>query len=247
MVATPTNRLGFRKQAGPDPISRTLMNEDLDRMDFGMGGILVNPGGAVPDANNFDGSIIREKGRSGKEWFAEKQPGNTYLLRPIGIQAPRPFLHVASTATSTLSGGSSFGTGGWGGLGLWAASTTFNIQSLDSTDYFERRNFGDGRFNHIEIKKKGMYLVTCHISWPPNVNGDRGIGYGSGGAGPNPFQYILNRSLAGAALDMDQHWMDYSTFNAGDLLTLYAIQTSGTALAPKNVKLGLVYLGGVDT
>lgn len=74
-MATFTTRLALTKPADPEAVDVSVLNADLDLIDYGIGAIIVNPGVTPPNTSLFDGAIIKERGLSGLVWIAEKNGG----------------------------------------------------------------------------------------------------------------------------------------------------------------------------
>jgi hypothetical protein len=118
-MSTNTARLALVKPAGLEPQDIAVLNADLDKIDKMMGCILVNAGVTPPDADLFDGAIVKEK-TTGITWVAQWN-GTTYDKRYI---TTGPW--VQHTAPNTVVSGSVNTSSGAGGI--WYRRNGLDIQ-----------------------------------------------------------------------------------------------------------------------
>jgi hypothetical protein len=151
----------------------------------------------------------------GNAYVTDADPRNTNARTPTDNS-------VGAPKFATLPHGKMRNTG----------SQTFPSGPLFTQVAFNNLQFGsDVTFNDagdsLTVQTSGTYLVTAELYWPQNPSGSRGISLLSSGSGEIAFDGREAASTMGSV----QSVTAITKLNAGDSLTLFAGQSSGSSLS----------------
>lgn len=145
-MATFTSKIGLKKPAGPEFLSRPDYNTNLDTIDTKIGTLWVNDGVIPPNSDLYIGRVVREL-TSGKTFTAKDNGAGGFILMPLGGLANAQWVvyHFNATAivTSVLD---SMGKTTLDKIAGTLADTDVVIGTSDKT---------------LNLVKPGIYSIQC--------------------------------------------------------------------------------------
>ncbi len=157
-MASNTSRLGLIKPTTLEPRAVGPLNTNADRIDEIAGAFLINDGATIPDAQAFDGMIVKEK-TSGKVWVLQKNVGGTFDKKYI--RYPWSFTGYTTGFNIGNAAWGEYGIQNFGGSTIGAGGGPVNSSSADLVN------------TELVIPVTGIYSIKGQVKWNPNSTGVR--------------------------------------------------------------------------